>query len=126
MLRGLLPFLTAATLALCGCPPNGETTSGAGGRGGGDAGVDCPIGPVAMLDLHIQATNGPVPPDTKLLVSWSAGAEPTFSLNDPKTWSTLADGANVVCDVDPNQPPPNDSRGARSVTCGRAASPTCR
>jgi hypothetical protein len=60
-----------------------------------------------MLNLHIQATSGPVPADTKVSVSWSAGAESPFELDDPKTWASLADG-NVICDVDNNAPPPKD------------------
>ena len=105
--RGLLFLsLTLAIALSCGCT-EGNPASPGGGGGGGDAGADCPNGPVAMLDLDIEAAAGPVPSDTKLLVSWSAGAEPIFALDDPKTWSTLADG-NVVCDVDRSAPPPTD------------------
>lgn len=101
----LLPSAIASA-ALLGCPPDGNNSST--DTGGGDAGVECPSGPVAMLNVAVKAKSGPVPPDTRVLVSWSAGAEPAFDLDDPKTWSTLADGANVVCDVDPTQPPPKD------------------
>ncbi len=73
-----------------------------------DAGPDCPSGPVAMYNLTIHVANSPVPPDTTLAVSWSAGDEPLFSLADPKTWGSLDQGANVVCDVDPAMPPPMD------------------
>ncbi|APR82029.1 Hypothetical protein A7982_07378 [Minicystis rosea] len=107
MLRGL-PFLSLAfAIALvCGCS-GGSATDGGSGGGGGDAGADCPNGPVALLDLDIHAAMGPVPADTRVLVSWSAGAEPPFALDDPKTWGGLSDG-NVVCDVDPNAPPPTN------------------
>jgi len=100
----LVPALAAA--ALCACPPD-ESPSSGGGHGGAGGGVDCPSGPVAMLDVTIQAASGPVPADTTLSVSWSAGEEPPFSLDDPATWTTLADG-NVVCDVDASEPPPTD------------------
>lgn len=106
--RGLFPCaIVAALAAAMGCSPPTDTTTGGSGPGGGDAGADCPNGPVAMLILDIKAAGGPVPMDTTLAVSWSAGAEPSFTLDDPKTWSTL-DDANLVCDVDPQQPPPTD------------------
>lgn len=91
--------LLGACVVAGGCQSGVESNS--------DAGVECPNGPVAMLDVTIKAQSGPVPPDTTVLVSWSAGPEPPFELDDPKTWSTLAD-ANVVCDVDPKKPPPTD------------------
>ena len=65
------------------------------------------MGPQAMFELTLKAANGPVPPSTTLDVSWSAGPEPTFALDDPSTWKTIEE-ANVVCDVDPTQPPPHD------------------
>jgi hypothetical protein len=100
----LLP-ITIALAALIGCPPDGGSSS-TGDIGGGDGGVSCPNGPMAMLNVIISAQSGPVPPDTRVLVSWSAADEPPFELDDPKTWGTL-DG-NVVCDVDPKKPPPTD------------------
>jgi hypothetical protein len=99
-----LLIVPALAAALCGCPPDeSPSTGGHGGTGG----VTCPSGPVALLDVTIRATTGTVPADTTLAVSWSAGDEQPFSLDDPKTWSTLADG-NVVCDVDKSKPPPTD------------------
>lgn len=79
-----------------------------GGAAGGDAGTSCPNGPVAMLNIGITAAGGPVPSDTRVLVTWSAGQETPFELDDPATWGTLAAGANVVCDVDTTAPPPTD------------------
>jgi hypothetical protein len=102
----LLPFFTITLAALIGCASDGGSSSAGGGSSGGDGGVDCPSGPMAMLDVTVRAASGPVPPDTRVLVSWSAGAEPTFELDDPKTWGTP--DANVVCDVDPDEPPPKD------------------
>jgi hypothetical protein len=58
-----------------------------------------------MLQLTIAAPPGPVPVDTSVAVTWSAGEEPVFVLDDPTTWHTLADG-NILCEVDPKQPPP--------------------
>lgn len=72
-----------------------------------DAGADCPSGPEALLNLFIRSSVGPVPFDTKVMVSWSAGAEPPFVLSDKKTWMSLVDG-NVICDVDADAPPPKD------------------
>jgi len=105
--RGVLASSLSLALALGGCAPTTDTSTGGGDAGGGDAGVACPAGPEAMLTLIIKAASGPVPEDTELLVSWSAGLEPTFSLDDPKTWKSLAD-ANLICDVDPALPPPTD------------------
>lgn len=94
---------------LCACPPAPLTPTAGGGSGGvGGADAGCPSGPAAMLDLHITADDGPVPPDTALAVTWSAGAEPAFELDQPSTWGTPADGSNVICDVDPTQPPPKN------------------
>lgn len=81
------------------------TSTGDGGAGG--AGGACPMGPQAMFELTLTAADGPVPPSTKLEVSWSAGQEPTFALDDPSTWKTI-EQANLVCDVDPSKPPPKD------------------
>jgi hypothetical protein len=55
----------------------------------------------------LAAAGGPVPPDTTVEVRWSAADEPAFHLDDKATWGTL-ETANVVCDVDPNAPPPTN------------------
>lgn len=60
-----------------------------------------------MLNLLITGPAGHVPLDTRVMVSWSAGEEPPFVLDDKTTWLTLADG-NVICDVDTSAPPPSD------------------
>ncbi len=70
-------------------------------------GGTCPTGPQAMFEITIKAEDGPVPPSTTVDVSWSAGDEPTFALDDPSTWKTI-EQANLVCDVDPAKPPPSD------------------
>jgi hypothetical protein len=100
MRRGffLASLVVVPAAALCACPDS-ENASANGGNGGGDAGVMCPTGPVALLNLTIRAMSGPVPPGLMLDVSWSAGAEPQFALADATTWGTLGAGANVVCDV---------------------------
>jgi hypothetical protein len=59
-----------------------------------------------MFSLTIAAEDGPLPPDTSLEVTWSAGPEPVFSLDDPSTWGTPEQGANVVCDIGPTGGPP--------------------
>jgi len=58
-----------------------------------------------MFTLTIRAEDGPVPLDTSVQVSWSAGHEPPFVLDEPMTWMMPSD-ANVVCDVDRDKPPP--------------------
>jgi hypothetical protein len=63
------------------------------------------MGPQAMFELTITAKGGSIPLSTKVDVSWSAGQEPTFALDDPSTWKTI-EQANLVCDVDASQPPP--------------------
>lgn len=97
----------AATL-LCACPDSEPVNQGGAGQSNADAGPECPSGPTAMYNLTIHVANSPVPADTTLAVSWSAGDEPPFSLADPQTWGSLDQGANVVCDVDPSAPPPTD------------------
>jgi hypothetical protein len=83
-------------------PSPAGTTGGTGGAGGA-----CPMGPAPMFTLTITAAHGPVPADTQINISWSAGEEPAFALGDPMTWKTL-DDANVICDVDRGKPPPED------------------
>lgn len=97
-----------ATVSLA-CTGGGTgTTSGTSGAGGdGGAGGDCPMGPQAMFTLTITAEGSAVPSDTRVVVSWSAGTEPTFSLDDKESWKTLEE-SNLVCDVDPHGPPPSD------------------
>jgi hypothetical protein len=91
-------YLAVAAVALC-AGPSGDSTSAAGGYGGGDAGADCPTGPIALLNLTIKAASGPLPANLTLDVSWSAGPEPQFALSDATTWGTAGGGANVICDV---------------------------
>jgi hypothetical protein len=92
-------ILAALVARLVGCTesgPSGSTSTGT-----------CPMGPQAMFELTITARGGPVPLSTKVDVSWSAGDEPSFILDEPSTWKTI-EQANLICDVDPTQPPPHD------------------
>jgi hypothetical protein len=98
-------ILLAALVACTGRAPSGGTSSGSGGAGG--EGGACPMGPQAMLDVTIKATDGPLPISTTIEVSWSAGVEPTFVLAQPSTWKTI-EQANIVCDIDMTKPPPKD------------------
>src|SRR4051812_48420357 len=82
-----------------------SSSSGTGGQGGA-----CPMGPQAMFDLTITAEDGPVPHDTVITVSWSAGQEPVFALDQPDTWRTI-EQANIVCDVDATKLPPSELTG---------------
>lgn len=97
-----------AAIAVAACKksgPSGSTSTGGGGEGG--VGGACPTGPQALFDITIKAAEGPVPPSTSVDVSWSAGNEPTFKLDDPSTWKTIEE-TNLICDVDPSKPPPSD------------------
>lgn len=99
--------LTLALLSGCDSGDTGAGGGGAGGAGGGGAG-GCLREPMPTFTLKVLAQNGgPVPPDTTILVHWSAGDEPPFHLDDPTTWSTL-DISNITCDVDADAPPPAD------------------
>jgi hypothetical protein len=101
--------LIVGASALLACSGGGTTgttgTTGTGGAGG--EGGACPMGPQAMFTITITAAGGIVPADTHVLVSWSAGTEPEFELDDKKSWKTL-DDANLVCNVDPHGPPPTN------------------
>jgi hypothetical protein len=101
-------FSVLATAALVACmqpATGGSTSTGTGTGGAGGEGGACPMGPQAMFDLTITAQGGDVPPTTSINVSWSAGEEPKFSLDQPSTWMTI-EQANVICDVDATKPPP--------------------
>lgn len=99
--------LLSVLLALASCegsrPPPHAVDGGQGGEGG------CPVlGAEPLFVLDIRADDGPVPPDTRVAVAWSAGEEPAFVLSDPTTWKTLDEGVNLVCQVDRAAPPPVD------------------
>jgi len=79
---------------------SGTTTSSA--LGGCHSGS-----PEALFTLRIVATDAPVPSDTTIRVTWSAGEEPLFDLADKSTWLQL-EQSNLVCDVDRNAPVPTD------------------
>lgn len=97
----------AGSSGLAGCENQGP--GGSGGQAGTTGAGGCPTVPQPMFTVTITAPEeGRVPPDTSIEVSWSAGVEPAFALDDPATWGTLDGGANVVCDVDRAKPPPAD------------------
>jgi hypothetical protein len=110
VIRALLAFstaaATAAALCVAACAENGGT-GGAGGGGGAGGEGGCPTEPTPMFTLTITAADGPVPPDTRLKVTWSCCEEPELVLADPSTYKTL-DDANIVCDLDATKPPPTD------------------
>src|SRR5262245_46674077 len=91
--------------------------AGGGGAGGGGTGGMTTTTPTTTTCLEVPqptfalrvlaASGGPVPNDTTIEVIWSAGAEPPFHLDQPMTWGTL-ENSNIVCDVDPGAPPPQD------------------
>ncbi|MFO0761679.1 MAG: hypothetical protein U0359_34875 [Byssovorax sp.] len=93
-----------STLFACAGRSPGTSTSTTGTGGAGGEGGACPMGPQAMFTLTITAESGPLPEDTEVVVSWSAGTEPAFVLDDKSTWKTL-DESNLVCDLDPEKPP---------------------
>jgi len=101
---GLLGVVCAVASGACKDGGGGTGRSGTAGAGGAGG---CPTQPEPLLTITVRAQDGPLPPDLTLLVTWSAGQEPTFRLADPSTWKTL-DEANLVCDVDRAAPPPTD------------------
>lgn len=111
------PFAALLAASLCvglaaACGPPAPSSSSQGGAGGGATGGGgtggCLMMPTPSFALRVlAAAGGPVPPDTTVLVKWSAGEEPEFHLDDKSTWGTL-ENANIVCDVDPTAPPPTD------------------
>jgi len=111
VIRAVLACLTLASIAaavgLTACDET-DGTGGAGGQGGLGGEGGCPTEPRPMLILTITASDGPVPPDTRVKVTWSAGEEPELVLSDPSTYKTLDDEVNIVCDLDPLAPPPVD------------------
>lgn len=79
-----------------------------GGAGGAGGSAGCLVTPQPTFALRVlEEAGGFVPPDTTIEVMWSAGNEAPFHLDDPETWGTL-ETSNMVCDVDPAQPPPKD------------------
>ena len=66
------------------------------------------MGSKPQFTLHVRAKDGPVPPDTTVVVRWSAAEEAPFVLNDPSTWKSADEGANVDCAVDHDAGPPTD------------------
>lgn len=96
--------IVAAGFAAC----EDSSPSGGGGEGGGGGAGGCPSEVTALFTVTLTAAEGPVPPDTQVLVTWSAGEEPLFDLDDPTTHKTLEDGSNLVCDVDASGAPPTD------------------
>jgi len=106
LVAGALGSLLVISLLLGACGDESPPTSSSGqGGAAGDGG--CPMTPLPMFTVTISTEEGTVPPDTSLTVTWSEGQEPIFQLNQPSTWS-ISEEANVVCDVDPSQPPPTD------------------
>lgn len=103
---GSLLWLSIGLLGACGEEPPPNPTGGQGGAGGEGGG--CPMTPQPVFTVTISTAEGAaLPSDTSLMVTWSEGEEPVFQLNDQSTWST-SDEANVVCLVDPEEPPPTD------------------
>lgn len=104
---GVVAGAVLAGLGAASCEEAGN--GGAGGNGVGGAGGGCPGGgPAPLFTIHIEASHGSVPADTAVTVTWSAGLEPTFKLDDPSTWMTLEDGTNLVCRVAADAGPPLD------------------
>lgn len=118
-------LFAAAALSLllaagCDSSEGSSGDGGAGGLGGGTGGCLRVPQPTFLLKVLAQA-GGPIPPDTTILVHWSAGKEPPFHLDDPTTWPTL-DTSSVQCELDRDAPPPVD---LTMLTCALwTASPT--
>jgi len=108
--RAFVVFISCiggALLGLSACEGRSRPPVGVDGGTGGEGGcLVHPPEPLFVLD--IRAEDGVVPPDTRVTVEWSAGAEPSFVLSDASTWKTLDDGSNLVCVIDRDKPPPED------------------
>ncbi|MEZ4301955.1 MAG: hypothetical protein R3B70_43885 [Polyangiaceae bacterium] len=108
---GLVALACSSTMLLAAACDAGETSSGTagqGGTGGGGGTGGCLRVPGPTFALRVlEESGGPVPPGTVIEVHWSAGDEPPFKLDQPSTWGTL-ETSNLVCDVDPSLPPPED------------------
>lgn len=103
----VLVHALAAALGLFACEETDPTGPGGTATGSGGAG-GCAIAPQPIFTLTLTAKDGPLPPDTRIVVTWSAGEEPPFVLDDKETWKTLEDSVNIVCEVDASKPPPTD------------------
>jgi hypothetical protein len=102
-----IPLLIACILAAHGCKGSGSPPSSADGGDGGEGG--CPLRPPeAQFVVEIRAEDGPLPPDTRVMIQWTAADEPAFVLSDPNTWKTLDQDVNLVCNIDRSKPPPTD------------------
>lgn len=102
---------------LLGCDETAAATSG-GTQGSSSGGGACPVGLSPQFTLHLQAEGGELPGDMSLFVTWSAGDEPLFRLNDPATWGNAMQGSNVLCEVqtvDMDASPPPVS--AKELVC---------
>lgn len=78
------------------CRDLGGGGQGGGGGAGGQGGASgCPTELAPLFTLRVQMHEGTLPVDLELLVSWSAGDEPTVLLGDDATYGTPKD--NVVC-----------------------------
>lgn len=95
--------IVGGATAAAACEQTAETTP----DGGGAQGVGgCPSAPVPLFAVRITAADGRVPPDTTLLVRWSAAEEPTVDLREPDSWPSVEEGANVDCDIPDGATPP--------------------
>jgi hypothetical protein len=110
LLAGAIGLVAWGALAFsfgaCGKDPPPDPSGSQSGTAGGGGG--CPVGPQPMFTIAIAAQDGYLPNDTSLLVTWSAGSEPLFELDNPATWGTPEQGGNVVCDLDAAADPPDD------------------
>jgi len=95
--------VAALGLAFAACDGDSSGSGASSGGQGGEGG--CPLAPAPLFTLTVTAPGGSVPPDTHLVVRWSAAEEPLFALDDPSTWKSLDEGANVVCNVGGSAPP---------------------
>lgn len=98
--------VAVAAASFSSCKESAPGGEGGGGGGGGQGG--CPSEVTAQFTVTLRAKEGALPADTEIRVTWSAGEEPVFALDDPESYKTLEDGSNLVCDVDPNNPAPTD------------------
>lgn len=82
-------------LVACSEGSTGSGTGAGGGDGGGGGAAACPDGLSPLFTLRVRGPGDALPLDLALDVTWSAGDEPTVSIDDPSSFGTSE--SNVIC-----------------------------
>jgi hypothetical protein len=101
-------------LAACSEGSGGTSAGAGGGDGGGGGAAACPDGLLPLFTLRVRGPGDDLPDDLALDVSWSAGDEPTVSVDDPESYGTSE--SNVICAL--VAPTFQGEGGAQAATTG--------